>query len=207
MDDEIPMLIPVETAPMKKARVPLTIITGFLGSGKTTLLMRLLNDPLQTKKIAVILNEFGDSSGIDKSLLKDVSTDEFLELTNGCFCCSIKDSAVKAVENLVKSKKDLDYVLLETTGLADPGEIAELFWLDDDLDSDIYLDGIVTVVDAKYINGYLDTQPDSTRQIAYADKVILNKIDLVSELQIKDLRERIETINSIATIVEVQRGK
>ena len=125
-DDDIPLLVKTAQDYVSNDRkpVPVTIITGFLGSGKTTLLMRLLNDPKVTRKIAIILNEFGESAGIDKSLsLRDgVLTEEWLELANGCFCCSVKDSGVKAVENLVSKGLGFDVVLLETTGLADPGK-------------------------------------------------------------------------------------
>lgn len=135
-DDYVPTLVPEKTDIIQEqaARppIPVTIITGFLGSGKSTLIMRLLNDPTHQKKIAVILNEFGASSGIDKSLSigKDGQiTEEWLELANGCFCCSVKDMGVKAIENLLKKNREFDYVLLETTGLADPGPIASMFWM------------------------------------------------------------------------------
>jgi G3E family GTPase len=141
--DEIPILIDAseqesslvrDLEALRKNAVPVTIITGFLGSGKTTLLMRLINDPNQTRKIAVILNEFGSSMGIDKSLVigKDGQiTEEWLELANGCFCCSVKDAGVKAIENLLKKNREFDCVLLETTGLADPGNncFYELFFI------------------------------------------------------------------------------
>ncbi|KAJ3314513.1 COBW domain-containing protein 1 [Boothiomyces sp. JEL0838] len=217
MDEDIPMLVPQEqnisSTSMRTAPVPVTIITGFLGSGKTTLIMRLLNDNTHNKKIAVILNEFGSSSGIDKSLsLKDGKiTEEWLELANGCFCCSIKDSGVKAIENLLKRNKSFDYVLLETTGLADPGPIASMFWLDEALQSELYLDGIVTVVDAKNISNYLDETKvglnEATKQIALADRIILNKIDLVDQNTLSSLKTRISAINSVAKIAETVQSK
>ncbi|OCK79318.1 cobW-domain-containing protein [Lepidopterella palustris CBS 459.81] len=142
-------------------KVPITIITGYLGAGKTTLLNYILTEN-HGKKIAVILNEFGDSADIEKSLT--VSQDgqeveEWLSLANGCICCSVKDSGVAAIESLMERRGSFDYILLETTGLADPGNIAPLFWVDEGLGSSIYLDGIVTLVDGKNILKSLDERP------------------------------------------------
>lgn len=208
--DEIPNLLPIDTVNPKA--IPVTIITGFLGSGKTTLVMRLLNDPTHKKRIAVVLNEFGSSSGIDKSLFMGQDgqlSEEWLELSNGCFCCSVKDMGVKAVENLIKKNRNIDYILLETTGLADPGmetvyvgPIASMFWLDAELQSEIYLDGIVTVVDAKYIDTYLTQEQmnEATKQIALADRVIVNKVDLVTNIKVQELKSTIRSINNMALI-------
>ena len=171
------------------------------------------------KKIAVILNEFGDSVDIEKSLT--VSKDgqqvqEWLELANGCICCSVKDSGVAAIESLMERRGTFDYILLETTGLADPGNIAPLFWLDEGLGGTIYLDGIVTLVDAKNILQSLDEPPPETRihqdggnhrgaelttahmQISHADVIVINKSDLVSEQQLQSVKNRITSINSLA---------
>ncbi|KAJ3303780.1 COBW domain-containing protein 1 [Kappamyces sp. JEL0829] len=217
---------PDATTEQRKAPVPVTIITGFLGSGKTTLLLRLLSDPQQTRKIAVILNEFGESSGIDKSLTmgKDGTiTEEWLELANGCFCCSIKDMGVKAIENLIKKNKDFDCVLLETTGLADPAPIASMFWLDEALQSELYLDGIVTVVDAKLISDYLGEAKEgggineatkyregdahNGRQIALADRIVLNKVDLVDQATIEKAESNIRAINTVAKLNTAIRAR
>ena len=195
----------------------MTILTGFLGSGKTTLIMNLLNDAMHGKRIAVILNEFGESSQIEKSM--SIGNDgqlmeDWLELQNGCLCCSMKDAGVKAIENLVKQKKGkFDYVLLETTGLADPGPIASLFWLDDELQSNLYLDGIVTVVDGKFIAKYLqEVKPngdinDATRQIALADRIILNKCDILSPHEMPAIHATIRSINAVAPIQDATRSK
>ncbi|KAJ3022786.1 COBW domain-containing protein 1 [Thoreauomyces humboldtii] len=196
-------------------KVPVTIVTGHLGSGKTTLITRLLNDPTHRKRIAVILNEFGESSGIDKSLTMNQDgemAEEWLELENGCLCCSIKDAGVKAVENLMKKKGKFDYIVLETTGLADPGPIASMFWLDDELQSEIYLDGIVTVVDAKFGLQQLEEKRDdgtvneAVRQIALADRIILNKTDIVPESHLALLETQIRIINSSAPLVPAVRS-
>lgn len=173
------------------------------------------------KKIAVILNEFGDSVDIEKSLT--VSKDgqqvqEWLELANGCICCSVKDSGVAAIESLMERRGSFDYILLETTGLADPGNIAPLFWVDEGLGSTIYLDGIVTLVDATNILRSLDEPTPETQiheddgnhhgpalttahmQISHADVIVINKSDLVSEQQLQSVKTHITGINNLAKI-------
>ncbi|KAF7944542.1 uncharacterized protein EAE97_005175 [Botrytis byssoidea] len=160
VDDDIPMLVDVEgkevNAEEKEAKpikVPITIVTGYLGAGKTTLMNYILNEQ-HGKKIAVILNEFGDSADIEKTLTVNTGSEqveEWLDVGNGCICCSVKDSGVNAIETLMDRRGAFDYILLETTGLADPGNLAPLFWVDEGLGSTIYLDGIVTLVDAKNI--------------------------------------------------------
>ncbi|KAF7931854.1 uncharacterized protein EAE98_004590 [Botrytis deweyae] len=160
VDDDIPMLVDVEGKEVnaeekeaKSIKVPITIVTGYLGAGKTTLMNYILNEQ-HGKKIAVILNEFGDSADIEKSLTVNTGSEqveEWLDVGNGCICCSVKDSGVNAIETLMDRRGAFDYILLETTGLADPGNLAPLFWVDEGLGSTIYLDGIVTLVDAKNI--------------------------------------------------------
>jgi G3E family GTPase len=239
-DDEIPTLIPpeenddvpnlVSVADEKPlAKVPITIITGYLGAGKTTLLNYILTEQ-HGKKIAVILNEFGDTIDIEKQLtISDTNSTEakavdFVPLANGCICCSVKDVGVAAIENLMQSQNGFDYILLETTGLADPGNIAPLFWLDDGLGSSIFLDGIVTLVDAKNVlksldEGYGDEKivdkgekdehghdehgpllTTAHLQISHADVVLINKSDLVSEEELRAVTERVRSINGLAKI-------
>ena len=212
MDDEVPELVGGGAESTLRA-VPVTIITGSLGAGKTTLVMGLLSNPDIQHRVAVILNEFGESAGIDKSLsfTDGHITEEWLELANGCLCCSVKDAGVKAIEDLLRRRRTFDYVLLETTGLADPGPIASLFWLDPALQSQVYLDGIITVVDAKYIRTQLDVENkgqinEATRQIALADRIILNKRDLITEEELADVKHLISSINSMAPIVATQKS-
>ena len=223
-DERPPMLVEAPTTISAQKKVPVTIITGQLGSGKTTLLNYVLTEQ-HSKRIAVILNEFGEGSIDEKSV--NVGGDgklveEWLELRNGCLCCSVKDNGVKAIETLMNKKGKFDYILLETTGLADPGPIASIFWLDDELGSEIYLDGVVTVVDAKYGLDQLEDpslieeanvdqsdRPVNTakKQIGLADLVLLNKTDAVKEDQKLTVRAAIEKVNSTVPIVETEFSK
>ncbi|XP_063962553.1 zinc-regulated GTPase metalloprotein activator 1-like isoform X1 [Lytechinus pictus] len=218
-DDECPDLIPVpvrsEVSDEPAYKIPVTIITGFLGAGKTTLLNYILTEQHE-KKIAVILNEFGAGSAVEQSMSIGQSGElyeEWLELRNGCLCCSVKDNGVHAIENLMKKRGKFDYILLETTGLADPGPIASIFWLDDELGSEIYLDGIITVIDAKFgLQHIKEEKPEgilneAVRQIALADLVILNKTDLVNTQELTQVRDTIRHINSIARLQETQRSR
>ncbi|GAB6029038.1 COBW domain-containing protein 1 [Chamberlinius hualienensis] len=208
--DEIPELVAVQTQ-----RIPITLITGYLGAGKTTLLNFILTEQ-HTKKIAVILNEFGEGSALEKSLAISQEGnlyEEWLELRNGCLCCSVKDNGVKAIENLMKLKGKFDYILLETTGLADPVPIISMFWLDKELGSDLYLDGIITVVDAKYgLTQLQETRPstplnEAQRQVSVADVILVNKTDLVEKTQLEKLISHIRIINGSAEVVETQRSR
>ncbi|KAF1980129.1 cobW-domain-containing protein [Bimuria novae-zelandiae CBS 107.79] len=224
-DDEPPSLVSTEEAAPVKKKVPITIVTGYLGAGKTTLLNYILTAQ-HGKKIAVILNEFGDTIDIEKTLT--VSTPNsttttpppFVPLANGCICCSVKDVGVAAIENLMEQSGAFDYILLETTGLADPGNIAPLFWLDEGLGSSIFLDGIVTLVDAKNVLKSLDDGVGDDEevlaqrrgegghqgtllttahlQISHADVLIINKADLVAPEELKKVEERVSAINALA---------
>ncbi|ODV96083.1 hypothetical protein PACTADRAFT_33269 [Pachysolen tannophilus NRRL Y-2460] len=207
-------------------KVPITIITGYLGSGKSTLLDYIARRG--GRKLAVILNEFGDSSSIEKSIAiknGNKSYEEWLDLGNGCLCCSVKDVGVAAIEKLVNEKRGkFDYILLETTGIADPAPIASMFWLDEGLVSNVYIDGVVTVLDSEHILKCLDdvgghwhgddsdnrSEKDITTahlQIALADTILLNKIDNVASSIEKDkIISRVKSINSVAPIYETSYG-
>ncbi|KAI1095884.1 cobW-domain-containing protein [Rostrohypoxylon terebratum] len=217
-EDLPPELVEAETGPEeeKLIKVPITIVTGYLGAGKTTLLNYILT-ARHGKKIAVIMNEFGDSLDIEKSLTVNKGgeqVEEWLEVGNGCICCSVKDSGVNAIESLMETKGAFDYILLETTGLADPGNLAPLFWVDDGLGSTIYLDGIVTLVDAKNIIRSLDDPSGKAEghdshgplmttahvQISHADVIVINKSDLVEPSELENVKERIQAINGLAKI-------
>uniref|UniRef100_A0A1B6DNB8 CobW C-terminal domain-containing protein n=1 Tax=Clastoptera arizonana TaxID=38151 RepID=A0A1B6DNB8_9HEMI len=210
-DEEVPSLVPAVFKP-----VPVTIITGYLGAGKTTLLNYILTKQHE-KKIAVILNEFGEGSALEKSVAvgeKGELYEEWLELRNGCLCCSVKDNGVKAIENLMTKRGKFDYILLETTGLADPGPIATMFWLDKELGSDIFLDGIITVIDCKHGLKQLTEvpakdQPErviaAVRQVALADLIIMNKIDLVTSDEKDSLKSHIRCVNGVASVLETSK--
>ncbi|GAM37164.1 hypothetical protein TCE0_022f06847 [Talaromyces pinophilus] len=191
------------------SRVPITLVTGYLGAGKTTLLNYILTEK-HGKKIAVIMNEFGDSTDIEKSLTVNQNgqeVTEWLDVGNGCICCSVKDSGVQAIESLMDRRGTFDYILLETTGLADPGNIAPLFWVDDGLGSSIYLDGIVTLTTATHAGAehveHHGAGPALTMahlQISHADVIVLNKADLVTPAELEATRQRIASINGAAKI-------
>lgn len=237
-------------------KVPITIITGYLGSGKSTLLKQIGKN--SKKRLAIILNEFGDSSAIEKSVtIEDSSKDsetsvqEWLDLGNGCLCCTVKDNGVVAIEQLIENSKDrIDYILLETTGIADPAPIARMFWLDEGLASNVYIDGVVTVLDSEHIitcledigghwhadNNHLKlsqlqeedlTEEEISKekeqlqqglttahlQIALADTVLVNKIDLLekhdsatTDTKLKEIIDKVKSINNTCPIYTTKFG-
>ncbi|XP_063453935.1 zinc-regulated GTPase metalloprotein activator 1A-like isoform X6 [Pan paniscus] len=196
-------------------RAPRAFAVLLTGAGKTTLLNYILTEQ-HSKRVAVILNEFGEGSALEKSLAVSQGGElyeEWLELRNGCLCCSVKDNGLRAIENLMQKKGKFDYILLETTGLADPGAVASMFWVDAELGSDIYLDGIITIVDSKYgLKHLTEEKPDglineATRQVALADIILINKTDLVPEEDVKKLRTTIRSINGLGQILETQRSR
>ncbi|XP_045696743.1 COBW domain-containing protein 3 isoform X2 [Phyllostomus hastatus] len=221
-EEDCPELVPIETKQREEeeksgpgVKIPVTIITGYLGAGKTTLLNYILTEQ-HSKRVAVILNEFGEGSAVEKSLAVSQGGElyeEWLELRNGCLCCSVKDNGLRAIENLMQKKGKFDYILLETTGLADPGAVASMFWIDAELGSDIYLDGIITIVDSKYgLKHLTEEKPDglineASRQVALADIIIINKTDLVSEEDLNKLRTTIRSVNGLGKILETQRSR
>ncbi|XP_072137826.1 zinc-regulated GTPase metalloprotein activator 1 isoform X1 [Mobula birostris] len=215
-EEDCPNLVPIEMYPKTgSARIPVTIITGYLGAGKTTLLNYILTEQ-HNKRIAVILNEFGEGSALEKSLAVSQAGElyeEWLELRNGCLCCSVKDNGLKAIENLMQKKGKFDYILLETTGLADPGAVSTMFWVDAELGSDVYLDGIISVVDAKYGMQHLTEEKpgglvnEAARQVALGDLIIINKTDLVQHEELVNLKTAVRSINGLAKLIETQRSR
>jgi G3E family GTPase len=185
---------------------PVTILSGFLGSGKTTLIQYILNSPDHGKRIAVIENEFGDGLSIESLIARDGvdpssnSLTDLIELPNGCICCTVKDDLVSTLENLIEKRKDLDYILIEASGMANPGPIAAVFWLDDELQSRLRLDGIVTLVDAFHIGKQLLETEEASQQIAHADRILLNKVDLISGEQQSKIEESIRSVHPTAPI-------
>ncbi|KAF7314178.1 hypothetical protein MKEN_00890000 [Mycena kentingensis (nom. inval.)] len=223
-DDEIPTLIehtdPLPQAPTVAKKVPLTIITGFLGAGKSTLLKRILTEH-HGFRIAVIMNEFGDTADIEAKTINVANegeeSEEFLELANGCLCCSIKDTGIAAIEKLMQRKGAFDHILLETTGLADPGPIASMFWHNEEfatgLGRDISLDGVICVVDAVFgpqqmqEDSATETTGESLRQIAGADIILLNKVDLATPESVETTAQQLQGINPGAQVYRTTRGE
>ncbi|MBB85637.1 MAG: cobalamin biosynthesis protein CobW [Deltaproteobacteria bacterium] len=183
--------------------VPVTILTGFLGSGKTTLLNRILSEE-HGKRIAVIENEFGEV-GIDQALVIDAD-EEIFEMSNGCICCTVRGDLIRVLGNLMKRRDKFDYVLVETTGLADPGPVAQTFFMDEEIGEEFSLDGIVTLVDAAHIDQQLGRSDESTEQVAFADVLVLNKTDLVEPQKIDLLEARLREMNRMARVVRCEMG-
>jgi G3E family GTPase len=185
-------------------RLPVTVITGYLGSGKTTLVNHILTAN-HGKRIAVIENEFGEV-GIDDALVIDAE-EEIFEMNNGCICCTVRGDLIRILGNLMKRKDKFDYILVETTGLADPAPVAQTFFVDDEVRSQLKLDAIVTVVDAKHLIQHLDDEKEegveneAIEQLAFADRVLLNKVDLVTDEERKEVIRRIRLINANAEII------
>ena len=187
----------------KPQKVPVSILTGFLGSGKTTLLNRILSEQ-HGKRIAVIENEYGEV-GIDQALVIDAD-EEIFEMSNGCICCTVRGDLIRVLGNLRKRRDKFDYVLVETTGLADPGPVAQTFFVDDEIRDEFSLDGIVTLVDAAHIEQQLGRSNESTEQVAFADVLVLNKTDLVNSEELDRLETRLRGMNRMARVVRSERA-
>lgn len=200
------MASPTATA---TALIPATILTGFLGSGKTTLLKRVLSEA-HGQKIAVIENEFGDEN-IDNDILVQDAKEQIIQLNNGCVCCSIREDLRTTLSDLAEKKRkgelQFDRVVIETTGLADPGPVAQTFFMDDEIAECYLLDSILTLVDAKHGEQQLDSRQEARRQIGFADKIFISKSDLVDDAAVDALAHRIKHMNPRAPQSRVHFGE
>jgi G3E family GTPase len=185
-------------------KVPVTVLTGYLGAGKTTLLNRILSEP-HGKKYAVIVNEFGEI-GIDNDLVVGAD-EEVFEMNNGCICCTVRGDLVRILDGLMRRKGKFDAIIVETTGLADPAPVAQTFFIDENVGRRTKLDAVVTVADAKWLAARLKDAPEAKNQIAFADVILINKTDLVSQGELTDVEARIRAINPYAKLHKTERAQ
>ena len=183
-------------------KIPVTVLTGYLGAGKTTLLNRILTEP-HGKRYAVIVNEFGEI-GIDNDLVVGAD-EEVFEMNNGCICCTVRGDLIRILEGLMKRRGKFDAILVETTGLADPAPVAQTFFVDQEVQETARLDAVVTVADAKWLSERLKDAPEAKNQIAFADVIVLNKIDLVEPAKLREVEARIRAINPYAKLHKTER--
>jgi G3E family GTPase len=193
----------IDTPTAQSGKTPVTVLTGYLGAGKTTLLNRILSED-HGKRYAVIVNEFGEI-GIDNDLIVGAD-EEVFEMNNGCVCCTVRGDLIRVVQGLAKRKGGFDAIIVETTGLADPGPVAQTFFVDEDVKARTRLDSVTTVVDAKHILLRLSDSREAREQIAFADQIVLNKIDLVSEGDLRLIEARLRRMNPLAPIHRAQRS-
>ena len=198
------MTAAAQTSP---AQIPVTVLTGYLGAGKTTLLNRILTED-HGKRYAVIVNEFGEI-GIDNDLVVGAD-EEVFEMNNGCVCCTVRGDLIRVVAGLMKrqrpGKPAFDAIIVETTGLADPGPVAQTFFVDEDVKAKTQLDSVTALVDAKHVMARLDDSKEAREQVAFADRIILNKVDLVTDAELAEVERRLRRLNPLAPITRATRA-
>jgi G3E family GTPase len=183
-------------------KIPVTVLTGYLGAGKTTLLNRILSEP-HGKKYAVIVNEFGEI-GIDNELIVGAD-EEIFEMNNGCICCTVRGDLIRIIEGLIRRKGKFDAIIVETTGLADPAPVAQTFFVDEAVGRNTKLDAVVAVADARWLKDRLRDAPEAKNQIAFADVILLNKTDLVTPEELREIEMRVRAINPYARLHRTER--
>jgi len=196
-------------ATAESALIPVTILTGFLGAGKTTLLNRILHEQ-HGEKIAVIENEFGET-GVDNEILIEDKDEQIVEMNNGCVCCTVRGDLVRILGDLGNKRRQgklkFDRVIIETTGLANPGPVAQTFFMDEAIHDQYLLDAVVTVVDAKHADKQLDEHDEARRQVGFADRILLSKTDLVEDAKVEELAKRLRAMNPRAQQRRVHMGE
>jgi G3E family GTPase len=188
----------------ERTLIPVTVLTGYLGAGKTTLLNRILSED-HGRRYAVLVNEFGEI-GIDNDLVVGAD-EEVFEMNNGCICCTVRGDLIRIIDGLMRRKGKFDAIIVETTGLADPAPVAQTFFVDENVGKRAKLDAVVTVADAKWLRDRLRDAPEAKNQIAFADVILLNKTDLVSDAELREVEARIRGINPYATLHRTQRAQ
>ena len=184
-------------------KIPVTVLTGYLGAGKTTLLNRILTED-HGKRYAVIVNEFGEI-GIDNDLVVGAD-EEVFEMNNGCVCCTVRGDLIRVLSGLMKRKGGFDAIIVETTGLADPGPVAQTFFVDEDVKAKTQLDSVTALVDAHHVMARLDDSKEAREQVAFADRIILNKVDLATPAELAEVERRLRALNPLAPITRAERA-
>jgi G3E family GTPase len=188
---------------LQDPRIPVTVLTGYLGAGKTTLLNRILSEP-HGRRYAVIVNEFGET-GIDGDLIRRAD-EELFEMNNGCICCTVRGDLIRTLHELLANGGSFDAIIIETTGLADPGPVVQTFFVDHYLQARTVLDSVTVLVDARHIGLRLADSREAREQIAFADQIVLNKTELASRAELAAIETRLKAINPLAPILRAQRA-